>query len=141
MPTIKDVAKRAGVSPMTVSRVLNNASNVKPSTREKVLEAVEELGYIPSGVAKAITESIGAATIGCGGGPHVDGHNLNGYDILGLFEKFVPKFVKQYKLLAPEIIEGYNAFTEDVRSGNYPAPEYCFTGGDQITQLYPTDLE
>ena len=54
MPTIKDVAKRAGVSPMTVSRVLNNASNVKPSTREKVLEAVEELGYVPSGVAKSL---------------------------------------------------------------------------------------
>ena len=99
------------------------------------------LECIPSGVAKAITESVGAATIGCGGGPHVDGHNLNGYDILGLFEKFVPKFVKQYKLLAPEIIEGYNAFTEDVRSGSYPAPEYCFTGGDQIARLYPTDLE
>jgi LacI family transcriptional regulator len=54
MPTIKDVAKRAGVSPMTVSRVLNKASNVKPSTREKVLEAVEELGYVPSGVAKSL---------------------------------------------------------------------------------------
>ena len=39
---------------MTVSRVLNNASNVKPSTRERVLEAVEELGYVPSGVAKSL---------------------------------------------------------------------------------------
>ena len=54
MPTIKDVAKRAGVSPMTVSRVLNDASNVRPSTREKVLAAVEELGYVPSGVAKSL---------------------------------------------------------------------------------------
>ena len=39
---------------MTVSRVLNNAGNVKPSTREKVLETVEELGYVPSGVAKRL---------------------------------------------------------------------------------------
>jgi len=97
------------------------------------------LECIPTGVAKVITESVSAATIGCGAGPHVDGHNLNAYDILGLFEKFVPKFVKQYKVLAPEIIEGFNAFTDDVRTGNYPAPEYCFTGGDTIKQLYPTD--
>jgi 3-methyl-2-oxobutanoate hydroxymethyltransferase len=97
------------------------------------------LECIPNGVAKVITESVGAATISCGAGPHVDGHNLNAYDILGLFEKFVPKFVKQYKVLAPEIIDGFNAFTDDVRTGIYPAPEYCFTGGDTIKQLYPTD--
>lgn len=97
------------------------------------------LECIPSGVAKVITESIGAATIGCGAGPHVDGHNLNAYDILGLFEKFIPKFVKQYKVLAPDIISGFNAFTEEVRSGSYPAPEHCFTGGDTIKQLYPLD--
>jgi 3-methyl-2-oxobutanoate hydroxymethyltransferase len=97
------------------------------------------LECIPSGVAKVITESVAAATIGCGGGSYVDGHNLNAYDILGLFEKFVPKFVKQYENLAPEIIAGFNAFTDDVRSGGYPAPEYCFTGGDTIKQLYPSD--
>jgi 3-methyl-2-oxobutanoate hydroxymethyltransferase len=97
------------------------------------------LECIPSGVAKVITESVGAATIGCGAGPHVDGQNLNGYDILGLFEKFVPKFVKQYKVLAADIIAGFDDFTQEVRSGDYPAPEYCFTGGDTIQQLYPTD--
>jgi 3-methyl-2-oxobutanoate hydroxymethyltransferase len=95
------------------------------------------LECIPSGVAKAITESVSAATIGCGAGPHVDGQNLNGYDILGLFEKFVPKFVKPYANLAPEIISGFNTFTEEVRSGVYPAAEYCFTGGETIRQLYP----
>jgi 3-methyl-2-oxobutanoate hydroxymethyltransferase len=97
------------------------------------------LECIPSGVAKAITESVSAATIGCGAGPYVDGHNLNAYDILGLFDKFVPKFVKQYKMLGPEIIEGFNGFTQDVRSTGYPAPEHCFTGGDTIKQLYPSD--
>ena len=97
------------------------------------------LECIPSGVARAITGSVGALTIGCGAGPHVDGQNLNGYDVLGLFEEFVPKFVKQYKSLAPEIIAGFDAFTGDVRSGSYPAPEHCFTGGDRIRQLYPED--
>ena len=97
------------------------------------------LECIPSGVAKVITESVGAATIGVGAGPFVDGHNLNAYDILGLFEKFVPKFVKQYKLLAPEIIAGFSAFAEEIRSGSYPAPEHCFTGGDEIKRLYPVE--
>lgn len=54
MPTIKDVAERAGVSPMTVSRVLNNMQNVSPATRERVQRAIEDLGYVPSGVAKSL---------------------------------------------------------------------------------------
>lgn len=97
------------------------------------------LECLPSGVAKVITESIGAVTIGCGAGPHVDGQNLNGYDILGLFERFVPRFVKQYKSLAPEIISGFDAFAEQVRSGSYPGPEQCFTGGSAIRELYPPE--
>jgi len=97
------------------------------------------LECIPGGVAKVITESVGATTIGCGAGPHVDGQNLNAYDILGLFEKFVPKFVRQYRTLAPEILSGFDAFTADVRSGKYPAPEHCFLGGRDIRALYPPD--
>ena len=97
------------------------------------------LECIPSGVARAITESVDAVTIGCGAGPHVDGQNLNAYDILGLFEKFVPKFVKQYKVLTPDMISGFNAFTDEVRSGHYPASEHCFTGGEEIRRLYPPD--
>lgn len=97
------------------------------------------LECIPSGVARAITQSVGASVIGCGAGPYVDGHNLNGYDILGLFEKFVPKFVKQYKFLAQEILSGFNSFTAEVRSGSYPAPDHVFTGGDEIQKLYPAE--
>jgi 3-methyl-2-oxobutanoate hydroxymethyltransferase len=98
------------------------------------------LECIPAGVSKAITASVRATTISCGAGPHAGGQNLNGYDLLGLFEKFVPKFVKQYKSLAPDMIAGYSAFVEDVRSGAYPAPEHCFTGGEKISQLYPPEL-
>lgn len=52
--TISDVAKRAGVSPVTVSRVLNNAGNVSESTRARVEQAIAELGYVPSGVAQSL---------------------------------------------------------------------------------------
>jgi len=54
LPTINDVAKRAGVSPVTVSRVINNASNVSPATRQKVERAVQELGYVPSVAARSL---------------------------------------------------------------------------------------
>jgi len=97
------------------------------------------LECIPAGVAKVITKSVSAVTIGCGAGRHVDGQNLNAYDILGLFEKFVPKFVKQYRILAPEILSGFNAFTSEVRSGEYPTPEHSFTGGKGIAQRYPLE--
>ena len=54
MATISDVAKRAGVAPVTVSRVINNADNVSPVTRERVQRAIEALGYVPSGVAQSL---------------------------------------------------------------------------------------
>lgn len=54
MPTISDVARRAGVSTVTVSRVINNAPNVNPGTREKVEHAIHELGYLPNVVARSL---------------------------------------------------------------------------------------
>ncbi len=54
MATISDVAKRAGVSPVTVSRVINNAGNVSAATQERVRQAIQELGYVPSGVARSL---------------------------------------------------------------------------------------
>ena len=97
------------------------------------------LECIPAGVARVITEVVAATSISCGAGPHADGQNLNAYDLLGLFERFVPKFVKQYKALAPEAISAFSAFTEEVRSGVYPANQYCFTGPEEIRKLYPVE--
>jgi LacI family transcriptional regulator len=54
MITIHDVARRAGVSPVTVSRVINGAVNVHSTTREKVERAVEELGYLPNLAARSL---------------------------------------------------------------------------------------
>lgn len=54
MATIKDVAKRAGVSIATVSRVINDASNVSPEIREKVSRVIEEMDYQPNSVAQAM---------------------------------------------------------------------------------------
>jgi LacI family transcriptional regulator len=52
--TIKDVARRAGVSSMTVSRVINGSDRVSPGTRRRVEEAIQELGYVPSRLARGL---------------------------------------------------------------------------------------
>lgn len=54
MSTISDVAKLAGVSPVTVSRVLNRVGNVNSITQQRVEQAIEELGYVPSAAAKSL---------------------------------------------------------------------------------------
>jgi LacI family transcriptional regulator, galactose operon repressor len=53
--TIRDVAQRAGVSPMTVSRVINESTRVSPETRSRVERAISELGYVPSRLARGLS--------------------------------------------------------------------------------------
>ena len=54
MPTVLDVAKRAGVAPITVSRVINNSGYISQATRERVEAAVKELGYVPNTIARGL---------------------------------------------------------------------------------------
>ena len=54
MPTVLDVAKRAGVAPITVSRVINNSGYISQETRMRVEEAVKELGYVPNTLARGL---------------------------------------------------------------------------------------
>ena len=54
MPTIHDVAKRAGVAPITVSRVINNSGYVSKETRQRVEEAIAELEYVPNVIARSL---------------------------------------------------------------------------------------
>lgn len=62
-PTIRDVAKAAGVGLGTVSRVLNNSGYVRPETRERVLQTCEELGFVPNQVARSLVRRL-TATVG-----------------------------------------------------------------------------
>jgi len=57
MPTIHDVAKAAGVSPITVSRVFRNGHYVRPETRQRVLHAASELNYVPNAVARSLRQA------------------------------------------------------------------------------------
>ena len=57
MATIQDVARVAGVSPITVSRVFRNWHNVRPETRQRVLDAAAELNYVPNAVARSLRQA------------------------------------------------------------------------------------
>lgn len=106
--------------------------------------ALEEAGAfaivlecIPTPLAKLIEEKLQIPTIGCGAGPYTTAQNLNAYDLLGIFDKFVPKFVKQYGKLGNEMVEIFNTWCGEIDSGVYPAPEHGFTMKDEeLKKLY-----
>ncbi len=93
------------------------------------------LECIPDKLAGAITASIGIPTIGIGAGPQCDGQVLVSHDLLGMFEKFVPSFVKRYADLAPQIAGGVAAFRDEVKSGAYPDAEHSFIMQGEMADL------
>jgi len=78
------------------------------------------LEKIPSELAERVTNEIAIPTIGIGAGPHCDGQILVTHDILGLFEKFKPKFVRRYAQLAHEVRRACGEYVQDVKSGKFP---------------------
>ncbi len=78
------------------------------------------LESIPSEIAQEITGALQIPTIGIGAGPHCDGQVLVSYDALGLFDEFVPSFVKQYADLGKEVVRAAREYVEEVRSGKFP---------------------
>lgn len=85
------------------------------------------LECVPDKIAEIITQKLKIPTIGIGAGPACDGQVLVSYDMLGLFERFTPKFVKKYINLSALIIEAVKAYKEDVSAGKFPAPEHTFS--------------
>jgi len=85
------------------------------------------LECIPAQLAQVITEAVPVPTIGIGAGLFCDGQVLVTHDLLGMFEKFVPSFVKQYAHLAPLIKEAVASYNQEVKEGIFPGPEYGFS--------------
>lgn len=80
-----------------------------------VLEAV------PADLAKSITDELAIPTIGIGAGPHCDGQVLVLYDLLGLFDDFLPKFVKPYAHLKADALQALRRYKEEVEQGKFPS--------------------
>ncbi len=90
----------------------------------RVLEAAGAfalvLEAVPAKLAKTITEALAIPTIGIGAGPSCDGQVLVLYDLLGLFDQFVPKFVKPYAHLKADALQALRRFREEVEQGKFP---------------------
>ena len=79
------------------------------------------LEAIPAELAKTITEQVAIPTIGIGAGPHCDGQVLVLYDLLGLFDEFVPKFVRPYAHLKADALQALRRYKEEVEQGKFPS--------------------
>ncbi len=86
-----------------------------------VLEAV------PAPIAAWITEAIPIPTIGIGAGPDCDGQVLVIHDVVGLYDRFLPRFAKQYVNLGSIAKDALIRFREEVERGEFPGPEHSFT--------------
>ena len=85
-----------------------------------VLEAV------PLELAKEVTESLQVPTIGIGAGPHCDGQVLVLHDLLGVFQKFTPKFVKRYAEIGEMAKKAVQEYRDEVKKGEFPAEEHSY---------------
>jgi 3-methyl-2-oxobutanoate hydroxymethyltransferase len=85
------------------------------------------LECVPDKIAELITKKLKIPTIGIGAGMHCDGQVLVVHDLLGLFERFTPKFVKKYINLSPLISKAIEEFILEVIQGKFPTREHSFT--------------
>jgi len=132
------VCAHIGLTPQTATMLSGFKVQAKDaeSARELVKSAkdLEEAGAfmivmecIPDLVAGKITTELRIPTIGIGAGKDCDGQVLVYHDLVGLFERFTPKFVKQYINLGPNIKEALIQFKAEVEEGTFPGAEHTFS--------------
>lgn len=92
------------------------------------------LESIPARLAAHITAMVGIPTIGIGAGARCDGQVLVTHDVLGLYDRFTPKFVRQYAQLADAIRDALSEYRDDVRARLFPAEEHTFSLPDDVWQ-------
>ncbi len=96
------------------------------------------LEAIPAAIARLITEAVAVPTIGIGAGGDCDGQVLVIHDMLGLFDRFTPKFVKQYARISETVAEAIEAYKRDVQAGRFPeaCPSFSIKS-DELDKLLP----
>lgn len=117
-----DGFKVQGTDAESAKRIIQQAKDL-----EKVGCFSIVLECVPDRVAKIITESLNIPTIGIGAGVHCDGQVLVTYDLLGLFDRYQPKFVKQYADLSRVILKSLIRYRRDVLKKKFPGRAHSFT--------------
>jgi 3-methyl-2-oxobutanoate hydroxymethyltransferase len=131
------VMAHIGLTPQSVHRMGGYKVQGRNDQAERIMDdafAVQHAGAfavvlegIPAGLAAEISVELTIPTIGIGAGPSCDGQVLVIHDILGLCEKYSPKFVKRYADLAPLISAAVSQYVAEVRSGEFPTEEHSFS--------------
>ena len=111
-----------GRDPSQAEQMVNNARRLEEAGADVVL-----LECVPNELGKAIAGQCRVPVIGIGAGPHVDGQILVLYDMLGITQGPVPKFVRNFITGADDPLAACEAYVLAVKSGDYPAPEHCFS--------------
>lgn len=132
------VMAHIGLTPQAIHRM--GGYKVQGRTEEAAKRLIEDakmlqdagafsliLEAIPAGLASQITKDLMIPTIGIGAGPHCDGQVLVIHDVLGLFERFVPKFVKRYANLKDDALKAIKQYKEEVENGVFPGKEQSFS--------------
>lgn len=131
-----------GLTPQTISKLGGYRIQGKDAeAAKKIMDqalALEKAGCfgivlecVPDEVAKMITGNLKIPTIGIGAGADCDGQVLVTNDMVGLFDRFVPKFVKQYVKLSVLISDGVKKYKEEVEKKIFPDKEHSFAIKDE----------
>lgn len=131
------VMAHIGLTPQSIHRMGGyRVQGKKEEQAEQLLadaHAIAEAGAfavvlegIPQRLAQRITEEVDIPTIGIGAGPHCNGQVLVIHDILGLCEKYSPKFVKRYADVRTVIADAVNGYITDVKEGSFPTEAHSF---------------
>ncbi len=126
-----------GLTPQTASQLGGYKVQGKDEeSARKLLQSARDLGSagafsivlecIPTQLSDEITKAVSIPTIGIGAGKFCDGQVLVTHDMVGMYDKFIPSFVKQYAHLAPQIKEAVSAYNEEVKNGSFPDEEHSF---------------
>jgi len=132
-----------GLTPQTISmlggfRVQGKSVDAALSVIDDAL-ALEEAGCfamvvegVPDRVAALITERVAIPTIGIGAGKHCDGQVLVLHDMLGMFDRFTPKFVKKYASFFETGTKALQDYIAEVENGTFPGAEHIYTIQDDV---------
>jgi 3-methyl-2-oxobutanoate hydroxymethyltransferase len=126
-----------GLTPQTLSMLGGFKVQGKDARgAQKIIDdalALEEAGAfsvlleaVPAPIAKRVTERLTVPTIGIGAGVHCDGQVLVVHDLLGLFDRFTPKFAKRYVNLSEVMVRAFESYRDDVLRGEFPADQHSF---------------
>ena len=101
---------------------------------EKAGASMVVLEGVPAKLAKMVTEKLSIPTIGIGAGKDTDGQVLVMQDMLGMFNDFVPKFVKQFGNMGNMMKEAFENYAKEVQDGTFPGEEHTYDIDDDIIE-------